>query len=50
MTSDNETSLLTHLFALCLKVDDYATDTALIATDLKMPPTRYVLSQMIQSR
>ncbi|KAH9966192.1 Rpa49 subunit specific to nuclear RNA polymerase I [Lactifluus volemus] len=40
MTSENETSLLTHLLALCLKVDDYATDTSLIATDLKMSPPR----------
>jgi len=40
ITSDNETSLLTHLFSLCLKIDDYATDTALIASDLKMSPTR----------
>lgn len=43
MTSENETSLLTHLFSLCLKVDDYATETALIAADLKMAPTRYDL-------
>ena len=42
MTSENETSLLTHLFSLCLKVDDYATDTALIAADLKMSSARYV--------
>src|ERR1700677_5243827 len=34
MTTENETRLLTHLFSLCLKVDDYATDTALIAVDL----------------
>ena len=40
ITSDNETSLLTHLFALCLKVDDYATDTTLLSADLKMAPTR----------
>ena len=43
MTSENETNLLTHLFSLCLKVDDYATETALIAADLKMSPTRYDL-------
>ncbi len=43
MTSENETSLLTHLFSLCLKVDDYATDTTLIAADLKMAPIRYTL-------
>lgn len=42
MTSDNETNLLTHLFSLCLKIDDYATDTKLIAADLKMSTTRYV--------
>jgi len=40
MTTENETRLLTHLFSLCLKVDDYATDTALIAADLKMSTTR----------
>lgn len=42
MTTENETRLLTHLFSLCLKVDDYATDAALIAVDLKMSPTRYL--------
>ncbi|KAF8259326.1 Rpa49 subunit specific to nuclear RNA polymerase I [Lactarius quietus] len=40
MTTENETSLLTHLFSLCLKVDDYATNTALIAVDLKMASAR----------
>lgn len=40
MTSENETSLLTHLFSLCLKVDDYATNTTVIAADLKMSPMR----------
>ena len=43
MTTENETRLLTHLFALCLKADDYATDTELIAADLKMPSARYSL-------
>ncbi|KAG6374130.1 RNA polymerase I associated factor, A49-like protein [Boletus reticuloceps] len=33
-TSQTETLLLTHMFALCLRVDDYATDTTLIANDL----------------
>ena len=47
MTSENETNLLTHLFSLCLKVDDYATDTTLIAADLKMSPTRYDLFREI---
>jgi DNA-directed RNA polymerase I subunit RPA49 len=46
MTTENETSLLTHLFSLCLKVDDYATDTALIAADLKMSSARYPLQMM----
>ncbi|KAH9003792.1 RNA polymerase I associated factor A49-like protein [Lactarius hatsudake] len=40
MTTENETSLLTHLFSLCLKADGHATDTALIAADLKMASTR----------
>ncbi|KZT23008.1 Rpa49 subunit specific to nuclear RNA polymerase I [Neolentinus lepideus HHB14362 ss-1] len=39
-TSQTETSLLTHMFALCLKVDDYATDTTLVATDLSMQVTK----------
>lgn len=33
-TSQKETLLLTHMFALCLRVDDYVTDTELIAKDL----------------
>ncbi|KIJ61208.1 hypothetical protein HYDPIDRAFT_97072 [Hydnomerulius pinastri MD-312] len=33
-TSQTETMLLTHMFALCLRIDDYATDTSLIANDL----------------
>lgn len=33
-TSQKETLLLTHMFALCLRIDDYATDTELIAKDL----------------
>ncbi|TFK48256.1 RNA polymerase I associated factor A49-like protein [Heliocybe sulcata] len=39
-TSQTETSLLTHMFALCLKVDDYATDTTLVASDLSMQITK----------
>lgn len=34
MTTKTETTLLTHLLALCLKVDNYATDTTVIAQDL----------------
>ncbi|GJE92909.1 RNA polymerase I associated factor, A49-like protein [Phanerochaete sordida] len=36
ITPAMETMLLTHMFALCLRVDDYATDTTLIAKDLSM--------------
>ncbi|KAK2465155.1 hypothetical protein APHAL10511_002847 [Amanita phalloides] len=36
MTTKTETTLLTHLFALCLRVDNYATDTTIIAHDLSM--------------
>ncbi|THH13487.1 hypothetical protein EW146_g6740 [Bondarzewia mesenterica] len=39
-TSQTETNLLTYMFALCLKVDDFATDTQLIASDLKMSVAR----------
>ncbi|KAN0142082.1 RNA polymerase I associated factor, A49-like protein [Lactarius tabidus] len=40
MTTENETCLLTHLFSLCLKVDDYAANATLIAVDLKMSSAR----------
>ncbi|EKM52686.1 uncharacterized protein PHACADRAFT_261280 [Phanerochaete carnosa HHB-10118-sp] len=36
ITPAMETMLLAHMFALCLRVDDYATDTTLIARDLSM--------------
>lgn len=36
ITPQMETMLLTHMFALCLRLDDYATDTTLIAKDLSM--------------
>ncbi|EMD35139.1 hypothetical protein CERSUDRAFT_116615 [Gelatoporia subvermispora B] len=35
-TSQTETSLLTHMFALCLRMDDFATDTTAVAHDLSM--------------
>jgi DNA-directed RNA polymerase I subunit RPA49 len=35
-TGATETKLLTHLFALCLRLDDYAVDTAVLAKDLSM--------------
>lgn len=45
-TTQTETNLLTHMFALCLRIDDFATDTAVLATDLSMPVLRYVLSAL----
>ncbi|KAF8630259.1 hypothetical protein AX17_005445 [Amanita inopinata Kibby_2008] len=36
MTPKMKTTLLTHIFALCLKVDNYATDTTILAEDLSM--------------
>lgn len=42
ITSQKETMLVTHMLALCLHVDDFATDTMLIAHDLKMPVSKYV--------
>jgi len=33
-TSATETKLLTYMFALCLKVDGFATDTTFVAHDL----------------
>ncbi|KAF8578888.1 RNA polymerase I associated factor, A49-like protein [Ramaria rubella] len=35
-TKQMQTLLLTHMFALCLRVDNYATDPTLIAADLSM--------------
>lgn len=40
VTKTTETKLLTHLFALCLKVDDYASNPGVIAHDLSIPPTQ----------
>ncbi|GLB44229.1 putative rpa49 subunit specific to nuclear rna polymerase i [Lyophyllum shimeji] len=36
-TSATQTKLLTYLFALCLKVDNFASDTTVIAHDLSRP-------------
>ena len=40
MTGSMDTLLLAHVFALCLKVDHFATDTAIIANDLKLATTK----------
>jgi DNA-directed RNA polymerase I subunit RPA49 len=42
VTTQTQTSLLTHMFALCLRVDRYSTDTSLIAADLSMSVPKYV--------
>ncbi|KAG1800021.1 RNA polymerase I associated factor, A49-like protein [Suillus subaureus] len=39
-TSEKGTMLLTHMFALCLHVDDFATDTSVLAADLSMEPAK----------
>ncbi|KAG5637083.1 hypothetical protein H0H81_005816 [Sphagnurus paluster] len=36
LTSDMQKKILAYLFALCLKVDNFATDVQMIATDLRM--------------
>ncbi|KAG6866334.1 hypothetical protein C0991_005801 [Blastosporella zonata] len=38
-TSTTQTKLLTYMFSLCLKVDNFASDTSQIAHDLNMPVT-----------
>ncbi|OSD00005.1 RNA polymerase I associated factor A49-like protein [Trametes coccinea BRFM310] len=40
MTPQTETMLLTYMFALALRVEDYAADVETIAHDLSMPPTK----------
>ncbi|KAI0688017.1 RNA polymerase I associated factor, A49-like protein [Cytidiella melzeri] len=40
ITPQTETMLLAYMFALCLRVDDYATDTTLLAKDLSMAVTK----------
>ncbi|KAI0369256.1 RNA polymerase I associated factor A49-like protein [Pilatotrama ljubarskyi] len=40
MTPQTETMLLTYMFALCLRVEDYAADVETIAHDLSMAPTK----------
>jgi DNA-directed RNA polymerase I subunit RPA49 len=39
-TSEKATMLLTHMFALCLHVDEFATDTSVLAADLSMESTK----------
>ncbi|KJA17181.1 hypothetical protein HYPSUDRAFT_146886 [Hypholoma sublateritium FD-334 SS-4] len=46
-TSATKTSILTHIFALCLKLDEYATNTTVIAHDLSMSVTE--INQIFKS-
>ncbi|THG97457.1 hypothetical protein EW145_g7611 [Phellinidium pouzarii] len=39
-TTDNEVKLMTHMFALCLHLDNFASDTTLIAADLRETVTK----------
>ncbi|KAH8112061.1 Rpa49 subunit specific to nuclear RNA polymerase I [Phellopilus nigrolimitatus] len=39
-TTDNQVTLMTHMFALCLHVDNFASDPTLIAADLSEPVSR----------
>ena len=40
MTPQTETMLLTYMFALCLRQEDYAADVETLAHDLSMPPQK----------
>ena len=42
MTPQAQTMLLTYMFALCLRIDDYAKDTESVAHDLGMSPAKLV--------
>jgi DNA-directed RNA polymerase I subunit RPA49 len=41
-TSATKTNLLTHMFALCLKLENFAADTETISKDLSMKTSEYV--------
>ncbi|KII90120.1 hypothetical protein PLICRDRAFT_40321 [Plicaturopsis crispa FD-325 SS-3] len=46
-TPQTETNLLTHIFALMLRLDGYATDPTIVADDLSMTPTK--INQLFKS-
>jgi DNA-directed RNA polymerase I subunit RPA49 len=48
-TSAMETKLLTHMFAMCLHVDNFAVDSAVLAKDLNMTQKRYSYTIHLQS-
>ena len=37
VTTEMETRLLTHMFALCLRLDNFSVETGVLAGDLSMP-------------
>jgi len=47
VTQEMETNLLTHMFALCLRADEWATDTTVLAGDLSMPVAK--VNQLFKS-
>ena len=47
VTQEMETNVLTHMFALCLRVDEWATDTTILAGDLSMSVTK--VNQLFKS-
>lgn len=47
VTQELETTLLTHAFALCLRVDEWAADTAILAGDLSLPVAK--VNQLFKS-
>jgi len=47
ITQELETILLTYMFALCLRVDEWATDTTILAGDLSMPVAK--VNQLFKS-
>jgi len=47
VTQEMETNLLTHMFALCLRVDEWASDTTILAGDLSMPVAK--VNQLFKS-
>ncbi len=49
-TSATKTLLLTNLLALCLKLDNFATDTEILSHDLSMSKDQYALSPMTSTR
>lgn len=47
VTQEMEMNLLAHMFALCLRVDEWATDTTILAGDLSMPVSK--VNQLFKS-